>query len=89
MKFGCSLFGVSLNQKIRSILYSDTDECQEQNEGCLCDKELSNTNCTAGCNNVIGSFECYCGHGHILHSDERTCLQGKYISQKRAWNSPW
>ena len=55
--------------------YTDTNECLQENGGCICDK-LSDSSCTAGCQNTEGSFECSCSDGHILQSDERTCLQG-------------
>ena len=30
-------------------------------------------NCTQGCNNVIGSYSCFCGNGYTLNSDARSC----------------
>ena len=59
--------------------FSDIDECAVDNGGCVCDQELSDTNCIAACNNAMGSFKCSCYDGYFLHSDERTCLQGKKI----------
>ena len=36
-----------------------------------CNKE--NGNCSQGCNNTIGSYQCYCEDGYTLDSDEHTC----------------
>ena len=30
-------------------------------------------NCTQGCNNKIGSYECFCGNGYTLSDDSRSC----------------
>ena len=43
-------------------MYTDVDECATNNGGCA---QL--------CNNTDGSYECSCGPGFTLNSDENTC----------------
>ena len=43
-------------------IFLDIDECFEDLD-----------NCTQGCENTIGDYQCTCVDGYILDSDEHTC----------------
>ena len=47
---------------VTTLLHAtDVDECTMVND------------CAQGCNNTIGSFECYCQLGYELEEDEKSC----------------
>lgn len=48
-------------------MFSDEDECQENNGGC-------HHNCV----NTIGSYLCECKVGYTLHSNKHSCKEGDF-----------
>ena len=46
-----------------TLLYSDVNECSDDNGGC------SDT-----CTNMDGAFECGCPTGYVLAADFRNCM---------------
>lgn len=48
------------------IFVSDIDECKN-----------SISKCQQNCRNELGSFECYCKNGYLLHANQRDCT-GKH-----------
>ena len=44
-------------------IYTDINECLDNNGGC-----------NQGCTNTVGSYECTCDPGHFLSDDQHTCV---------------
>lgn len=54
-----------LGQSGLFLLFTDTNECIEENEETLV--------CDHFCHNYIGGFYCSCRFGYLLHLDNKTC----------------
>ena len=47
------------------IIYLDKDECAVSNGGCQHE-----------CRNTVGSYECSCHNGYMLHENKHDCKEG-------------
>ena len=76
----------TFRSKVKTFLlrvYSQTPDIDECSEGI--------SGCNQNCENIIGSYSCFCNEGFTLMKDSRTCVGEKmsilYISSSILWSA--